>query len=86
MAFPLNLDGPKPALEQPWEGLCEGLPLTLRHIAGHSTPPDLEGGGEGVAPPPLESPHLGSAIVTEVKSAREIAARQAVRAVRVRYV
>jgi len=52
-----------------------GKPSQFAHTADHSTPPVLEGGGEGVAPLPLESPHLGSAIVTEEKSAREIAAR-----------
>ena len=52
-----------------------GKPSQFAHTADHSTPPVLEGGGQGVAPLPLESPHLGSAIITEEKSAREIAVR-----------
>jgi hypothetical protein len=52
-----------------------GKPSQCAHTADHRTPPDLGGGGEGVAPLPLESPHLGSAIITEEKSTREIAVR-----------
>ena len=51
-----------------------GKPSQFAHTADHSTPPVLEGGGEGVAPLPLESPHLGCEIVTEEKSKREVAA------------
>ena len=61
-----------------WVALCwsvRGKPSQFAHTEDHRTPPDLEAGGEGVAPLPLESPHLGSAIVTEEKSARGTVAR-----------
>ena len=71
-----------PPWRNAWGGvgvaLCRsvrGKPSQFAHTADYRTPPVLGGGGEGVAPLPLGSPHLGSAIVTEEKSAREIAAR-----------
>ena len=60
-----------------------GEPSQFAHTAGHSTPPLLVRGGGGVVPLPLEASHLGSAIITEEKPARQIAACQAVRAIRV---